>query len=84
MTELAPSAVHFTYAISRSLSTSRKRRLVNCWSAGFSRRAMLTCVTKLLMLPGASQSRTLIWYFSEWRYSSRPAMAAFSHSSKPL
>jgi hypothetical protein len=33
------------------------------------------------MLPGAFQSRTLISYFSESRYSSLPGMASFSHSS---
>ena len=36
------------------------------------------------MLPGASQSRTRISYFSAPRYSSVPGTAAFSQSSYPL
>ncbi|MEJ1968369.1 MAG: hypothetical protein WDN03_06995 [Rhizomicrobium sp.] len=43
----------------------------------------LSVAISATMLPGAFQSRGLISYFSESRYSSRPGKAAASQSSKP-
>src|SRR5207244_970693 len=73
----------------RGPSEFRGRALHNCGdrakcSARFVRRISFKRVIQSLMLPGASQSRSLNWYFSESRYSSRPGNASFSQSSYPL
>ena len=78
------STESLTKPVTLSSSTARKRRLLVCCSAVLARRARLDRVMYGLMLPGLSQSRTLISYFSESRYSSLPGIGSCSSSSKPL
>lgn len=76
------------YAMSASLPVSWKWTERSCRSAGLRRLMRLSEVISGAMerpsRSADSQSRGRSWYFSEFRYSSLPALAGvFSHSSYP-
>ncbi len=61
----------FAYAMSASLAVSRNVTLVSSWSATLSRRMWL--MRWISGSSGPSSARSLISYFSEFRYSSEPS-----------